>query len=39
VRDPQSKNLHAEMPGNPGYDDATMQALIAYFRTFLVQQK
>jgi mono/diheme cytochrome c family protein len=39
VRNPQSKNPHAEMPGNPGYDDATMQALIAYFRTFLVEQK
>jgi mono/diheme cytochrome c family protein len=39
VRNPQSKNPHAEMPGNPGYDDATMQALIAYFRAFLVEQK
>ncbi len=39
VRNPQSKNPHAEMPGNPGYDAATMQALIAYFRTFLVEQK
>jgi mono/diheme cytochrome c family protein len=34
VRDPQSRNSHAEMPGNPGYDDATIGALIAYFRTF-----
>jgi mono/diheme cytochrome c family protein len=34
VRDPQSRNSHAEMPGNPGYDDATIGALIAYFQTF-----
>jgi hypothetical protein len=34
VRDPRSKNVHAEMPGNPGYDDATIGALAAYFRTF-----
>ena len=39
VRDPQAKNPHAQMPGNPGYDDATMQALISYFRTFIVQEK
>lgn len=39
VRNPPSKNPHAEMPRNPGYDGATMQALIAYFRTFLVEQK
>jgi len=34
VRDPQSRNSHAEMPGNPGYDAATIGAVIAYFRTF-----
>jgi len=34
VRDPKSRNSHAEMPGNPGYDDATIGALLAYFRTF-----
>lgn len=34
VRNPQSKNPHAQMPGNPGYDDATLLALTAYFRTF-----
>ena len=34
VRDPKSRNPHAEMPGNSGYDDATIGALIAYFRTF-----
>ena len=34
VRNPQSRNPHAQMPGNPGYDDATIAALVAYFRTF-----
>ena len=34
VRDPQSRNSHADMPGNSGYDDETIGALIAYFRTF-----
>jgi mono/diheme cytochrome c family protein len=34
VRNPQSKNPHAQMPGNPRYDDATLQALTDYFRTF-----
>jgi mono/diheme cytochrome c family protein len=34
VRNPQSRNPHAQMPGNPGYDDATIGALIAYFGTF-----
>lgn len=34
VRNPQSMNPRAEMPRNPGYDDATIGALIAYFRTF-----
>jgi mono/diheme cytochrome c family protein len=38
VRDPKSMVKTAEMPGNPGYDDATMQALIAYFRTFFVKK-
>lgn len=35
VRNPRSKNPSAVMPGNPDYDDSTMRALIAYFRTFL----
>jgi hypothetical protein len=39
VRNPQSKNPTAQMPGNPGYDDATIQALISHFCTFLVKQK
>jgi mono/diheme cytochrome c family protein len=39
VHNPKSKNPHAQMPGNPNYDDATIQALISYFRTFLSQEK
>jgi mono/diheme cytochrome c family protein len=35
VRNPQTKNPHAQMPGTPGYDDATIAALTAYFRTFV----
>src|SRR5271170_4123772 len=34
VRDPASKNPKTQMAGSPEYDDATMRALIAYFRTF-----
>lgn len=34
VRNPQSQNPGAEMPANPSYDDVTLHALIAYFRTF-----
>jgi mono/diheme cytochrome c family protein len=34
VRAPKSKNPSAQMPGNPQYDDATLAALTAYFRTF-----
>ena len=34
VRDPKSKNPKSLMPGFPEYDDATVQALTAYFRTF-----
>ncbi|HEX4075665.1 MAG TPA: hypothetical protein VHX49_09725 [Candidatus Acidoferrales bacterium] len=34
VRDPKSKSPQAQMPGNPEYDDATLHALDAYFRTF-----
>jgi mono/diheme cytochrome c family protein len=39
VRDPKVKNPHAQMPGNPGYDDATLKALTAYFRTFSADDK
>jgi mono/diheme cytochrome c family protein len=34
VRNPQSKNPQAQMRGNPDYDDKTIAALIAYFKTF-----
>jgi len=34
IRNPQSENAQAQMPGNPGYDNQTIEALIAYFRTF-----
>ena len=39
VRNPQSKNPHAQMPGNPNYDDATIKALILYFQTFTAREK
>jgi mono/diheme cytochrome c family protein len=39
VRDPKSKNPKAQMPGNPDYDEATMRALISYFRTFVAEKK
>jgi mono/diheme cytochrome c family protein len=39
VRDPKAKNPHAQMPGNPHYDDATLKALVAYFRTFYAEDK
>ena len=39
VRDPKSENSHAEMYPNPSYDDATLRALTAYFRTFSSQEK
>jgi mono/diheme cytochrome c family protein len=34
VRDPQSKNPQAQMPGNPAYDERSIAALVAYFQTF-----
>lgn len=34
VRNPQSKNPRAQMPGNPSYSDKMMSALTAYFRSF-----
>lgn len=34
VRNPQSKNPQAQMRGNPDYDNKTIAALIAYFKTF-----
>ena len=39
VHNPQAQNTHAQMPGNPGYDDTTIGALIAYFQTFSPQGK
>jgi mono/diheme cytochrome c family protein len=39
VRNPKTMVKTAEMPGNPGYDDATVEAVIAYFRTFLPKGK
>ena len=39
VRNPKTVVKTAEMPGNRGYDDATVEALIAYFRTFLAKGK
>jgi mono/diheme cytochrome c family protein len=35
VGNPRAKNPHAQMPGNPAYDDATLGALRAYFETFI----
>jgi hypothetical protein len=35
VRFPQAENPNAKMHPNPSYDDATLQALTAYFRSFL----
>jgi hypothetical protein len=34
VHNPQAVDPHAHMEGSPGYDDATLSALAAYFRTF-----
>jgi mono/diheme cytochrome c family protein len=39
VRNPQALSKDAEMPGFPQYDDATLQALIAYFKTFASPKK
>jgi mono/diheme cytochrome c family protein len=37
IRAPLAKNPRAQMPGSPQYDDATLAALTAYFRTFTEQ--
>ncbi len=39
VRNPRNVVERAQMPGNPGFDDATVEALIVYFRAFLEQGK
>jgi len=39
VRNPQAVNAKSQMAPSPQYDDATMQALIGYFKTFLPESK
>ena len=39
VRNPQAVNAKSEMAPSPQYDEATMQALIEYFKTFLPDSK
>jgi len=39
IRAPLAKNPHAQMPGNPQYDDATLAALTSYFQTFSQKTK
>ncbi len=39
VRSPAGLNPKSQMAANPGYDDATMRALVAYFQTFVPAQK
>jgi len=34
IRAPLARNSRAQMPGNPEYDDATLNALTVYFSTF-----
>jgi cytochrome c1 len=34
IRNPASVTPGAKMPAQPGYDDATLDALTAYFKTF-----
>lgn len=34
IRNPATIMAEAKMPGQPGYDDATLDALTAYFKTF-----
>jgi mono/diheme cytochrome c family protein len=39
IRDPAAVNAGSKMPGQPGYDDATVDALTAYFKRFAKQAK
>jgi mono/diheme cytochrome c family protein len=39
IKDPTRINSKSQMPGNPAYDDATLQALTAYFQTFQDSKK
>jgi len=34
VKNPQGVAQYAKMPANPAYDEATLHALTAYFRSF-----
>ena len=38
VRNPQSKTPQAQMPGNPSYNEATIQAITSYFQTFSAKE-
>jgi len=39
IRNPQSVNPKATMPAHTGYDDATLAALTAYFKTFTIVRR
>jgi hypothetical protein len=39
IHDPASVTAGAKMPAQPGYDDATLDALTAYFKTFAEPDK
>ena len=39
VRNPQSVNPKSQMEPSPQYDDATVQALVDYFKTFMPERK
>jgi len=39
IRNPQSVNPKATMPAHSAYDDATLQALAAYFKTFVAARR
>ena len=38
IKNPEAQDATAQMPGNPEYDDATLHALTAYYRTFASSQ-
>ena len=39
IRNPRSVNPKATMPAHPAYDDATLNALTAYFKTFAIARR
>jgi hypothetical protein len=39
IRNPQSVNPKATMPAHPAYDDETLAALTAYFKTFAIARR